>query len=596
MRDMELHQPDEHTNSLAERYCYYSMRAMLSLYMVEELGFSRQTAIAIFSYFSACVYFSPVLGGFVADTYLGKFSTILYFSVVYIAGIIFLTVTSIDALPWGMFTGLGLIALGSGGIKPCVAAFGAEQYARGEFSARDVSRYFMAFYASINVGSILSYIVTPLTRRLAGYPAAFSLSAIFLGLSVIVLILPRKSYVHVPPTGSTMTEVFGAIKIACSLNGGCCATTRLSWKAWRQGCSRRTTAPDGFSKLLETAEAQAAKPRTTASQTPLTGNPNFESSAAVSHAAENRNPEVNSHWMDAARAHYSEPVIHGAKAVLGVTPFFLALPMFWALFDQNGSAFTLQAKNMELYGLQPDNTLILNPALVLVLIPLYEKAIFPALTRCGVHLTALRKIGGGMMLTGLSFVVAALVQASMDAKAQSDDKISVALIIPQYVIITMSEILVSTIGQEWMFTQAPKSMKSTMMSMWFVSVGIGDLLAGVLYSALENLPQQSFYWLFAFLMFLAACIFVLLAFAYVPPVESHKHAMAAEGRQTDSSEDRSQAPVYQGAVLSEAAVSAFSAAAGDDSSVSSEEHQTEASEGPDATGPAPSTRLLQHRV
>jgi len=137
VRDMELHQPDEHTNSLAERYCYYSMRAMLSLYMVEELGFSRQTAIAIFSYFSACVYFSPVLGGFVADTYLGKFSTILYFSVVYIAGIIFLTVTSIDALPWGMFTGLGLIALGSGGIKPCVAAFGAEQYARGEFSARD---------------------------------------------------------------------------------------------------------------------------------------------------------------------------------------------------------------------------------------------------------------------------------------------------------------------------------------------------------------------------------------------------------------------------------------------------------------------------
>ena len=549
------------TVSFAERYCYYSMRAMLTLYMVEELGYSKTTAIAVFSYFSACVYFSPVLGGYLADSYLGKFSTILYFSLVYVLGIIALTVTSIDALPWGMFLGLGLIALGSGGIKPCVSAFGAEQYVAGSFSAEDVSRYFMAFYASINVGSILSYVITPLTRRLAGYPVAFSLSAVFLGLSVIVLVVPRKSYVHVPPTGSMLKEVMGSIVLACQRNGGLVPTCRKSWQTWRASCqTRRSGQTHGnFSKL---SEAPEPRPSSSAARQ--------ENQTVVTTSLHQADPlsQHEAHWMDAALGSYSPDVIDGAKAVLGVTPFFLALPMFWALFDQNGSSFTLQAKGMELYGLEPDNTLILNPALVLVLIPAYEKLIFPCIAKCGVKLTALRKIGCGMALTGVSFAVAAVVQAAMDTAGKDGHKISVALIIPQYVIITMSEILVSTIGQEWMFTQAPKSMKSTMMSMWFVSVGIGDLLAGVLYSALDSMPQQSFYWLFAFLMALAACIFVVLAFAYSSPFDSTPTATVGEQSEHDnpvaSKAATNRSDAYQGAVLSHAAMSTFSTELGSD--------------------------------
>ncbi len=518
-------------SSSPERYCYYSMRAMLSLYMVEELGFSKPKAIAIFSYFSACVYFSPVLGGYIADSRLGKFSTILSFSIVYVAGIIALTVTSIDRLQWGMFLGLGLIALGSGGIKPCVAAFGAEQFGIGDFSPQDISRYFMAFYASINIGSICSYIITPLVRRYAGYTVAFSLSALFLSLAVIVLVIPRKSYIHVPPTGSMMKEVLRAMCLACALNGGCLATSRLSLLAWCQNCrgARSTAAPkDGYA-ALDGPDDTLPNPATTVASSP-SSNPVLPSplvsgkarlsdedpSARIAAAADdgtdsNANPP---HWMDKAAGKFDPEVIHGAKAMLGETPFFLALPMFWALFDQNGSAFTLQAKSMELHGLQPDNTLILNPALVLVLIPAYDKIIFPCLEYCGLKLTALRKIGAGMALTAGAFATAALVQTAMDAAADHGDKLSIAWVIPQYVIITMSEILVSTIGQEWMFTQAPKSMKSTMMSMWYVSVGLGDILAGTLYTALGDLPQASFYWLFAFLMAVAACIFVVLAFAY----------------------------------------------------------------------------------
>mgnify|MGYP005993056015 CR=1 FL=1 len=498
------------------------MRAMLTLYMVEELGFTKQTAIATFSYFSACVYFSPVLGGYIADSKLGKFSTILSFSCVYVLGISALAITSIKSLTWGMYLGLGLIALGSGGIKPCVSAFGAEQFGIGNFSPQDVSGYFMAFYASINIGSILSYIVTPFARRLAGYPIAFSISAVFLGLAIIVLVIPRKSYIHVPPTGSMLKEVIGSIFTACKQNGGVVQTCSKSCAAWRVSCCG---GQKHSGSLSSSDRDESPMPLLTASTSVSVGmaRESCESGADGADGAE-ANPAGSSgsatqHWMDAASGQYDQEVIGGAKAVLGVTPFFLALPMFWALFDQNGSAFTLQAKSMELYGLQPDNTLILNPALVLFLIPAYQKLIFPCIEKCGIKLTALRKIGFGMSLTGLSFVIAALVQTAIDAAASDGRKISIAWIVPQYVVITMSEILVSTIGQEWMFTQAPKSMKSTMMSMWFVSVGLGDLLAGVLYTALDDLPQQKFYWLFACLMAFAACVFVVLARAYTPVPE-----------------------------------------------------------------------------
>lgn len=103
------------------------------------------------------VYFLGIFGGFISDTWLGKFRTIFYLSIVYAIGS---TVVSISAVPIvnishaGLFAGLLLVAIGSGGIKPCVSAFGGDQFKLPEQAAQ-VATFFSVFYFSINCGTFL---------------------------------------------------------------------------------------------------------------------------------------------------------------------------------------------------------------------------------------------------------------------------------------------------------------------------------------------------------------------------------------------------------------------------------------------------------
>ena len=112
-------------NELCERFSYYGLRSILVLYFVESLGWSESFAISMFSYSSAMAYFMPVVGGLVADSFLGKYKTILYFSLIYCVGSAMLALTAAQASVFGAMAGLFLIAVGTGGLKPCVSSFGA---------------------------------------------------------------------------------------------------------------------------------------------------------------------------------------------------------------------------------------------------------------------------------------------------------------------------------------------------------------------------------------------------------------------------------------------------------------------------------------
>ena len=133
----------------SERFSYYGFRAVLVLYFSNYLGFSDSLSVSLFSYMSSLAYFSPLLGAVVSDSYLGQYRTIILFGFVYLFGLMILTVgafsptndnnndnTSQDHHPhhfhfqWNvflLFLGLFFICIGTGGIKPCVSAFGADQ-------------------------------------------------------------------------------------------------------------------------------------------------------------------------------------------------------------------------------------------------------------------------------------------------------------------------------------------------------------------------------------------------------------------------------------------------------------------------------------
>ncbi|KAK2493733.1 hypothetical protein MC885_016988 [Smutsia gigantea] len=340
------------------------MKAVLTLYFLYFLHWNEDTATSLYHAFGSLCYFTPILGAAIADAWLGKFKTIIYLSLVYVLGHV---IKSLGALPilGGQtvhtilsLTGLSLIALGTGGIKPCVAAFGGDQFE--EKHAEERTRYFSIFYLSINAGSLISTFVTPMLRgdvQCFGedcYALAFGVPGLLMVIALVVFAMGSKIYKKSPPEGNIVAQVVKCI--------------------W----------------------------------------------FALSNRFKNRSEDIpkRQHWLDWAAEKYPKQLIMDVKALTRILFLYIPLPMFWALLDQQGSRWTLQAirmnGNLGFFVLQPDQIQVLNPFLVLIFIPLFDLVIYPLISKCGINFSSLRKMAVGMILACLAFAVAAAVEIKID--------------------------------------------------------------------------------------------------------------------------------------------------------------------------------------
>jgi POT family proton-dependent oligopeptide transporter len=171
--------------------------------------------------------------------------------------------------------------------------------------------------------------------------------------------------------------------------------------------------------------------------------------------------------------------VDGTRAVLRVLRIFAFVPFFWMLFDQKASAWVLQARTMDLkvgpYQFEPAQLQFINPALVMILIPLTTTVLYPALTRAGLPFPPLRRMVVGMFLAALSFVMIAAIEARLQTGARP----SVLWQIPPYVALTLGEVLVSVSGLELAYAEAPAELKSTIQSLWHLTVFAGNLIVAV---------------------------------------------------------------------------------------------------------------------
>ncbi len=200
-------------NEAAERFSFYGMRSILivfmTTYMVDKMGMPDRMGDAeargYFSMFVSAVYFLPVLGAVLAEVFLGKYNTIFWLSIVYCAGHFML---ALDETRTGLMIGLGLIALGSGGIKPCVSANVGDQF--GNSNKHLLSKVFGWFYFSINAGSFLSTILCPLLLNSPNWGPryAFGLPGIAMVIATIFFWAGRKKFVHIPPAGMGFIKQF----------------------------------------------------------------------------------------------------------------------------------------------------------------------------------------------------------------------------------------------------------------------------------------------------------------------------------------------------------------------------------------------------
>ncbi len=429
----------------AERFSFYGLTAILTLHMTRNLHFTDAQAVARFSIFNAMVYLAPLFGGFLSDRFIGRYRTILWVSFGYVLGH---GVLAAWESVTGLYVGCLLIALGAGGIKPCVSAFMGDQFRPDQ--QHMIERAYGWFYFSINVGSSFGILLVPEVFERKGPSLAFALPGIAMAVALIIYVLGRKHYRKLPPTGPVK---------------------------------------DGFFDV-------------------------------VLHAITEAKPKPGQSRLDASSPPLPQVAVNGVKATLQIAFVFLFVSVFWALFFQYGSSWVIQADRMnrEIFGwnMSAGQVSLLNSIFVLSLIPVMN-LIYKRAANAGREISALKKMTLGMYIASLAFVAALVLQIFVDRGSNPHALWQVF----QYFFLSLAEVLISVTGLEFAYTQAPPSMKSVIMGIWFLCISLGSVLTAVVAKGFASIvgdpiDWKLFYGFFFVLMLVAAVLFTLVARWYKP--------------------------------------------------------------------------------
>ncbi|MBP6626287.1 MAG: MFS transporter [Arenimonas sp.] len=502
-------------NEACERFSFYGMRNILTPFLITSLLLSYPLAdragIAkdVFHTFVIGVYFFPLLGGWLSDRYFGKYRTVLWLSLVYCVGHGFLAF--FEGNRTGFYAGLLLIALGSGGIKPLVSAFVGDQF--DQTNKHKAKIVYDAFYWTINFGSFFASLLMPRILASWGPAWAFGIPGLLMAIATLVFWLGRKKYVNVPPTPPNPDSLLNVARTALLAPGSSRPGLWVAAVGALLAAYALVRIPDlGFviAACLALGLLMLFGGIGTAMQ------------------------------LDRARGAHPAEAVEGVRAVLRILIVFALVTPFWSLFDQKASTWILQGDAMLMpHGewwwpswlvQKPAQMQALNPLLVMLLIPFNNIVLYPALRRLGFEPTALRRMGFGIFISGLAWVAAGAIQLYIDGGSPT----SIAWQILPYALLTFGEVLVSATGLEFAYSQAPASMKGSIMSFWLLSVTFGNLWVLMTNASLRQPAVQGWIgssgmsetaclmFFFAGFAFVAALVFALYARRY--PLLDHYRA------------------------------------------------------------------------
>ncbi|KAK1686335.1 hypothetical protein QYE76_047183 [Lolium multiflorum] len=494
---------------IAGTFAYYGVSANLITYMTGPLDHSNAAAAAAVNVWSGTTRLMPLLGAFLADSWLGRYRSIILGSTFYTLGYGMITLASMlpvlrpspsinnefSSGPSMMqvaffYASLYLIGIGYGADKPCGAAFAADQFDPDhprEGAAR--CSFFNWWYFSSVVGIAVAIAVVSYIEENLGWGIGFGMLCAIVLCSFVVFLLGSPTYRLYAPTRGTQSAV---TRLAHSL----AALTKNSGFPFIAKRNKQHDDEDALAKLEE------------------------------------------------------------ARSVLRLLPIWVACLAYGVVFAQVLTFFNKQGRTLDrrIFGgleLPPAALQTLGPASILVFVPIYDRVLVPAL-RCATGkqsgLTQLQRVGTGMVVSLATACVAALVEGRRLETAREHGLVdnegatvpmSWAWLVPQYVMIGVADVFTMAGMQEFFYDQMPDELRSVGLALYFSVTGIGSLISGALISLIDGITSRDggdswfadnlnrahldyFYWLLAVLSAAELALFICIASTYV-----YKHKRAS---------------------------------------------------------------------
>ncbi|GLT37637.1 hypothetical protein SLA2020_119410 [Shorea laevis] len=530
-------------NEFCERLAYYGMSTNLILYFKHKLNEHSSVATTNNQNWSGTCYITPLIGAFLADSYLGRFWTIFWFSIIYISG---MSLLALSASVHGIkptcyadgncnptktesavyFLALYLIALGTGGIKPCVSSYGADQFDdTDEVEKKQKSSFFNWFYFSINVGALIAGSVLVWVQDNVSWGWGFGIPAIAMAIAVACFFLGTPLYRNQKPGGSPLTRM--------------CQVLVASLRKYR------VAVPTNKSLLYETADAESTIKGSRKIE--HTKDFSFFDKAAVETQLDHKKGSVNP-WRLCTVTQVEE-----LKAIIRLLPIWATGIMFAAVYSQMGSLFVLQGERMDThvgksnFKIPPASLSIFDTLSVIFWVPVYDQIIVPVARKFTGHrsgITQLQRMGIGLIISIFAMVAAAILELLRLREVRRHNyydlkemPMSIFWQVPQYFLIGCAEVF-TFIGQlEFFYEQAPDAMRSFCSALQLTTVALGNYLSSLLVTIVTSVSTKNgkvgwipdnlnyghlhyFFWLLTVLSVVNLVVYVLIAkwYTYKTPV------------------------------------------------------------------------------
>uniref|UniRef100_A0A5B6Z0I1 Putative Peptide transporter 1 isoform 1 n=1 Tax=Davidia involucrata TaxID=16924 RepID=A0A5B6Z0I1_DAVIN len=523
-------------NECCERLAYYGMSTNLVNYLGERLNQGNVTASNNVTNWSGTCYITPLIGAFLADSYFGRYWTIASFSALYVLGMTLLTLSaSVDGLkpscdkdvchPTGSqtavcFVALYLIALGTGGIKPCVSSFGADQFDETDESERKKkSSFFNMFYFSINVGALIASSVLVYIQMNVGWGWGFGVPAVAMAIAIVFFFSGSRLYRLQRPGGSPLTRIFQVIVASIRKFHVQVPADHKShlYETADEECNIK-----GSRKLEHTKELR------------------FFDKAAVESEGDRVKDLVNP-WKLCTVTQVEE-----LKSIIRLLPIWASGIVFATVYSQMSTMFVLQGNTMDQhigphFKIPSASLSLFDTVSVLFWAPVYDRKIVPLARKFTGHergFTQLQRMGIGLVISIFAMAVAGVLEViRLDYVRRNNYydaeyiPMSIFWQVPQYFLIGCAEVF-TFIGQlEFFYDQAPDAMRSLCSALSLTTVALGNYLSTLLVTVVANVTTMHgklgwipdnlnrghldyFYWLLAILSFLNFILYLWIAKCY----------------------------------------------------------------------------------